>query len=119
MTKQHLDYEDRCEQQYRRLRSRNPVCVGCSESNPFCLELHHIGREKHHDDVSIVCRNCHRKLTEEQKGHIPPNASEPTGQLATIGHYLHGLCDLLAMILETLRKFAEWLISEAQRGEPA
>ncbi len=119
MSKQHLDHEDRLEQQYRRLGTRNPSCVVCGESNPFCLELHHIGREKHHDDVSIVCRNCHRKLTEEQKGHIPPNASEPTGQLATIGHYLHGLCDLLAMILETLRNFAEWLISESQCGEPA
>ncbi len=119
MKNQHQNHEDRLEQQYRRLGTRQPVCVECAEADPFCLELHHIAGRKHHDDVSIVCRNCHRKLTDQQHDHVPHTTAEPNGELATIGRYLLGLCDLLAMIVETLRNFGKWLISESQCGEPA
>ena len=114
MTKPHLDHEDRLEQQYKRLRTRSPRCVTCAESNPFCLELHHIAGRKHHEDLSIVCRNCHRKLTDLQKDHAP-EGTEPMGLLATIGHYLLGLCDLLAMVVTTLRQFGKSLIEAARR----
>ncbi len=114
MTKPPLDHEDRLEQQYRRLGTRKPNCVCCNESNPFCLELHHIAGRKHHDDVSIVCRNCHRKLTDQQHDHVPPISPEPSGEIATTAHYLLGLSDLLAMVVETLRKFGH-SINESKR----
>lgn len=115
MTKPPLDHEDRLEQQYRRLGTRQPSCVGCSESDPFCLELHHIGSKKQHEDLSIICRNCHRKLTDQQHDHVPPMTLEPSGELAKIGRYLLGLCDLLAMVVATLRKFGERLLNESKR----
>lgn len=115
MTKPHLDHEDRLEQQYRRLSTREPSCVCCNESNPFCLELHHIAGRKYHEDLSIVCRNCHRKLTDQQLDHVPPDFTETSGDAATVGHYLLGLCDLLAMIIETLREFGKSLIDESKR----
>jgi hypothetical protein len=34
--------------------------------------------------------------------------------LATIGRYLYGLCDLLVLVLNTLREFAKWLIESSQ-----
>ncbi len=115
MTKQHLDHEDRLEQKYRRLGTRQPVCVECAEADPFCLELHHIAGRKHHEDLSIICRNCHRKLTDRQFDHVRPDMPKRTSDLVTIGHYLLGLCDLLAMVIETLREFGKSLISESKR----
>jgi len=50
---------------------------------------------------------------------VPPDASPPIGMLATIGHYLLGLADMLAMIVEALRKFGKWLLCEASRTATA
>ena len=115
MTKPPRDHEDRLEQQYRRLGTRNPSCMCCNESNPFCLELHHVAGRKHHEDMSIVCRNCHRKLTDQQLDHVPPDVAEASREAAKVGHYLLGLCDLLAMVIETLGKFGKSLINEPKR----
>ena len=110
MSKKCSETTDRLEQQYRRLRTRNPVCVACSESYPFCLELHHLAARKHHDDVSVVCRNCHRKLSDGQHDHATIPTSETEGALTKIGHYLLGLADFLMMIVTTLREFGKQLI---------
>ena len=69
--------------------------------------------EVHQVDVSVVCRNCHRKLTNQQHDHVSPMVEEPIGKLAVIGHYLLGLCDLLAMLIDTLRDFARSLLNES------
>ena len=113
MAKQHVDADVRLEQQYRRLRTRNPVCVSCSEADPFCLELHHLAGQKHHDDVGIICRNCHRKLTNQQHDHTPSSVPETRGPMATIAHYLLGLADLLLMIVTALRDFGRQLMERA------
>jgi hypothetical protein len=104
--------DDRLEKQYRRLGTREPICVGCGESNPFCLELHHLAGQKHHGDTGIVCRNCHRKLTDQQHDHAPPTPSKPITQSATIGRYLLGVADLLLMIVNALRDFGKQLMGE-------
>lgn len=114
MAKQGLDCDDRLERQYRRLGTRNPVCVSCGEADPYCLELHHLAGEKHHDDVAIVCRNCHRKLTRQQRDHEPQGISSDNAPLATIGRYLLGLADLLLMLVETLREFGKQLMEYAR-----
>lgn len=114
-----LDHTDRLEQQYRRLRTREPVCVSCGESDPFCLELHHLAGRKHHDDVGIVCRNCHRKLTDQQHDHVPATVPEADGKLAAIGRYMLGLADLFAMIVNALRQFGSWLMQESRCAKSA
>lgn len=114
MTKR-LDDEDRKQQKLRRLGTQIPSCVACGESDAAVLEQHHIAGKKHSDDLSIVCANCHRKLSTKQCDHVPPESGKTVGQLGNIGHYLFGLADLLAMIVETLRRFAAWLISESRR----
>lgn len=102
------DFEARLQRTYRRLGTDRPACVTCGEANPFCLELHHIGERAHHDDLSIVCRNCHRKLTDPQKDRITVSATDSRDE--TIGRYLCGLADLLAMVAATLREFGERLL---------
>jgi hypothetical protein len=117
MTSKHLDKEDRLEQHYRRLGTHEPICVGCAETDPRCMEDHHIAGRESHTDTGQICRNCHRKLSDDQVDHAPRDQAQPLGQLAVIGHYLLGLCDLLAMVLATLREFGEWLINQARRVE--
>lgn len=53
----------------RRLGGRNPACSSCMEDDPRCLELHHIAGRKFSDDVVCLCRNCHRKLSDDQIDH--------------------------------------------------
>lgn len=108
-----IDRDDRLEKQYRRLGTREPMCVGCAESNPFCLELHHIAGQKHHDDLAIVCRNCHRKITDQQHDHESPPFTRPTVESAMIGRYLLGLADLLLMIVNALRDFGRHLLGQS------
>lgn len=112
MTKR-LDEEDRKQQQLRRLGTQNPCCVGCGEPDPAVLELHHIAGWKLDGDSAILCRNCHRKLSNKQRDHVPPTTAEPVGPLARIGRYLLGLADLLAMIVGALRNFGAWLVEQA------
>jgi hypothetical protein len=114
MSSKTTDQDRRLEQQYRRLGTRNPVCVVCGERNPFCLELHHIAGQKHHHDVSIICRNDHRKLTSQQHNHVADTDHSP---FVTIARYIDGLCDLLAMVIQTLRDFAKRLIESSRGGQ--
>ena len=108
------DKDARLERRLAKLGSRNPVCVLCGEDNPFCLEQHHIAGQHHHDDLSIICCNCHRKVTEQQKDR--PGAFVPAEYPISIGHYLCGLADLFAMLAETLKRFGEWLIGSEIKG---
>lgn len=117
MSKRRMDSDDRLEQHYRRLGTRKPICVSCGEQDVRCLELHHIGRKKHHTDVSIECCNCHRKLSDQQLDHAPLMAEEPSGNHAVIGHYLRGFCDSTQMSIDTLRDFGKQLLDESTRGD--
>jgi hypothetical protein len=122
MPKKPLDHQDRLERHYRRLGTRNPVCISCGKcdpAHPEIYELHHVAGKSQHGDVSVQCANCHRTLSDKQKDHGPPGPSQPSGKLAQIGHYLLGLADMLAMIVEALKTFGAWLISEARGAEPA
>lgn len=107
------DREARREQALKRLGTRNPSCVVCSENDPLCLELHHIAGQKHHDDLSIVCRNCHRKLSDQQRDH-PVDTPRQHPTMATIGHYLLGLADLFRLLAASLVQFGTWLIELGQ-----
>lgn len=104
------------EQRLRRLGTRSPSCVACGETDSRCMELHHVAGQKHHADTAIVCRNCHRKLSDQQLDH-PANVVGQNSMLATIGHYLLGLADLLVLLATTLVDFGKALIQAAQ--EPA
>jgi len=106
--------EARKENALKRLGTRNPSCTACGEADPRCMELHHVAGRKHHDDTAIVCRNCHRKLSDQQLDHTADLAGQ-NPMLATIGHYLLGLADLLMLLASTLVQFGRSLIDLAQQ----
>lgn len=105
--------EIRKQNQLEKLDHNKPVCVICGEDNPHCLERHHIAGRAYSDDLSIVCRNCHRKLSDDQKDHPKQIGKTPT-TLETIGHILLGLADLFALLVERLREYGSFLIETAK-----
>lgn len=118
MPTKHPDKEDRLEQHYRRVDTHEPRCVICGETDPRCLEKHHIAGRRYHDGTALVCRNCHRKLSDDQLDHAPNTRAQPVeGKLTAIGLFLLGLCDFLIMVVQTLREFGDWLISETPRAD--
>lgn len=116
MSEAQMRRETRRQKALDRLGTDNPVCACCSETDPACLELHHLEGEDFGATLVTVCRNCHRKLSEAQKDH-PAQLGEKPQSLETIGHFLAGLADLLVLLANKLREFAEYIIDYA-RIEP-
>ncbi len=111
--KDRLQKEIRKQRALERLGCNHPRCVRCGEADERCLELHHIAGRAYGEECAVVCRNCHRKLSDMQKDH--PVALEPDEPpyLEKIGHFLLGLADLLEMLIEKLREYGMLLIEAA------
>jgi hypothetical protein len=108
--------EARFQKAYERLGTTTPLCVKCNEDNPHCMELHHLAEHGLGKDTVIVCRNCHRKLTDKQKDH--PLAG-PQSINEGFGRCLLGIADLLELIIEKLREIGQFLMgSEYKRVAP-
>jgi hypothetical protein len=120
MSNQELTREKRRQRALERLRTNTPHCAECGETDWRCLEVHHIaGRDFDDDATAILCRNCHRKLSDDLKDHPPP-ASSPPNQFDRIGHFLLGLADLLTRLAEKCREYGQALIAYAETfAEPS
>ena len=104
--------EARKQKRLETLGSNHPVCIICGEDNAHCLELHHLAGQAYGDDLSTVCRNCHRKLSDDQKDH-PKAIGKPPHTFECIGHMLLGLADFFVLLIEKLREFGNLLIQSA------
>lgn len=105
--------ETRKQKRLETLGSNNPVCVICGENDWRCLEQHHIAGQAYGDDLCNVCRNCHRKLSDDQKDH-PKQIGNRPATLESIGHLLVGLADFLALLVIRLREYGQILIQTAK-----
>ena len=83
-----------------------------------CLEAHHIAGRKFDDATVIVCRNCHRILSNDQKDH-PPRIDGAPSLHERAGHFLKGLADLFALLVAKLYEFSDELIEFAKREAAA
>lgn len=112
MTDKELAHETRKQRRLEKLGSNSPLCGDCGEGDWRCLELHHVADFGCDDGTVILCRNCHRKVTDDQKGHpaFDPNADP---MLHAIGRFLLGLADLLRLAIEKLTTFGLALIERA------
>lgn len=112
MTDKELARETRKQRRLEKLRSNSPMCGECGECDWRCLELHHVADFDCDDGTVIVCRNCHRKVSDDQKDHPAfDHASDP--MLHAIGRFLLGLADLLRLAIEKLTAFGLALIERA------
>ena len=116
MTSTYPDAETRKQKALQRLGTQNPICKGCGEDDWRCMEAHHIAGKAHHDDTALLCSNCHRKVTDDQKDH-PTDADGEKTKLATIGHFLLGLADLFRLIAERLVEFGRSLLDFANEPQ--
>lgn len=112
MNEEELRREQRKQKRLECLGSNEPHCCICGEDAWQTLELHHIAGRKHDDTMVPMCRNCHRKVSDDQKDHpsFDPGADQ---MLASIGHFLLGLADLLTLILAKLHAFGLALIERS------
>jgi hypothetical protein len=92
----------------------NPRCGVCGEDDDRVLELHHPAGRKLDDAEVIHCRNCHRKVSDDQRDH-PAVDTSADPLLNTVGHFLLGLADMLRIIVEKLREFGSQLIERASK----
>ncbi len=105
--------DERREQDYKRLRTRNPVCVLCGyDKHPAALELAHIAPKGFHDDGAALCRNCHREISDGEKDY-PYSPETNNTKMETIGRYLLALAEWFRGIASTLEGFGQWLLEQA------
>ena len=112
MTEEQLKREQRKQRRLEALGTNEPRCCICGEDYWNSLELHHAADFGCDDTTVIACRNCHRKLSDNQKDH-PPFNPEADATLHAIGRFLLGLADMLRRILEKLTIFGEQLIDRS------
>lgn len=113
MDTEEFERERRKQRALERLGSNHPRCVYCGEADERCLERHHIAGRAYGEELAVVCRNCHRKLSDMQKDHPPALTDGEPPYLEKIGHFLLGLADLLEMLIEKLREYGMVLIEAA------
>lgn len=104
--------EARKQSRFEKLGTDNPVCGMCGETDWRVMELHHVADHKRDKATVLLCRNCHRKVSDDQKDHPRFSPSNDT-MLDCIGHFLLGLADMLRLIVEKLYAFGLALIERA------
>ncbi len=108
-----LGRERRKQKALQRLGSNDPRCVFCGEGDWCCLEFHHVSGHAYGEEGVVVCRNCHRKVSDPQKGHPPALTDAQPVFLERVGHFLLGLADLLEMLVALIREYGRELIEAA------
>ena len=112
MTDDEFRRERRKQKRLEALGTIDPRCGMCGERDWRTLEQHHIAGRRHDEALATLCRNCHRKVSDDQKDH-PAFNSQADPALAGIGHFLLGLADMLRIIVAKLYEFGLALIQGA------
>lgn len=110
-----LARERRTQQRLERLGTNTPSCVACGTDDVRCLEAHHVAGRLFDPLTCVLCANCHRKVTDDQKDHPEPR-SDTDAFLEQVGRFLLGLADMLRLVLDRLVTFGEALIERARTG---
>lgn len=112
------DEEKRRRRALQRLGTDAPRCCMCGEDNPHCLERHHIAGQTDGEETCIVCRNCHRKLSDKQYDQ-PGFAGHHSDMTGRIAQFLLGLAELLKLAADKLVEFARYLLDHTTDADDA
>lgn len=107
MTDQTHDAERQKQRALERLGTQHPVCLLCGEDNYRCLELHHVAGQAYDQITGILCRNCHRKLSDPTENRCAPD--DPP-LMERIGYLLLGLAQFLLALAERLTQAGQELL---------
>lgn len=108
-----LAAEARKQARLEKLGMNDPRCGTCGETDWRVMELHHVADHGRDEATVLICRNCHRKVSDDQRDHPAPD-SKADPVLDRIGHFLLGLADLLILIVAKLTEFGNALIARAK-----
>lgn len=109
--------ELRREADYRRLKSRRPICLHCGfEQHSAALEFAHLIPSKFAVGAGgALCSNCHRIVSDKEKDmSFKPGTDDP--DLETIGRYIDALGQWLERIAHTLQGFGAELLRRASES---
>jgi hypothetical protein len=113
MNEHKMKKEKRRQNALERLGTNQPRCIICGETDWRCLESHHIAGRNFDEATVILCRNCHRKPSDDQKDH-PKAATTPPDLFDRAGHFLLGLADFFVLLIEKCREYGHALIEYAK-----
>ena len=116
MNKAELARETRKQRRHEALGTNEPICGTCGERDWRCIELHHPSDYARDEATVLICRNCHRKVSDDQRDH-PAFNPDADKVLDNIGHFLLGLADLLRIIIERLYAFGQALIERSKSAQ--
>jgi len=104
-----FERDRRQQKRFEKLGTDDPRCGMCGEDNDCTLELHHVAGRKHDDLTVILCANCHRIMSDDQRDH-PAFDRSANNPMAAIGFFLLGLADMLRVVVRRLYEFGRMLI---------
>jgi len=115
-----LARERRKQKRLEKLGTNDPRCGTCGEFRWQCIEQHHPADYGRDETTVLVCRNCHRVFSDDQIDH-PAFDPDADPMLASIGHFLLGLADMLRTMVAKLSEFGLALIARSHhaKGEVA
>ena len=113
-----LAAEARKQARLEKFGTNEPRCGTCGETDWRCMELHHVADLGRDEATVLICRNCHRKVSDDQKDR-PAFDPHADALLDRIGHFLLGLADLLRLVVQKLIEFGNALIGRAKACERA
>ena len=90
-------------------------CIGCPQDDPLCLEIEHVAGRLHDDTVVLLCANCHRRRTADQRCDPSPGPN-PRNVFEVIGRWLLSMASYFELLKDTLRRFGLFLIDLAKQG---
>jgi hypothetical protein len=106
------DYERRKQSRLHKLGTNTPRCATCGNDDWRVIEEHHPDSRKRDKLVVLLCANDHRIVTNDQKDH-PAGIDGCDQFLLSVGNFLLGLADMLAIIIDRLYEFGGALIAFA------
>ena len=112
MNDKELAAERRKQKRLEKLGTNEPRCGTCGEGRWQCIEEHHPADYGRDETTVLVCRNCHSVCSDKQRDH-PAHNTNADPLLASIGHFLLGLADMLAIVLAKLSDFGLALIERS------
>ena len=90
-------------------------CTACPQDDPLCLEVEHVAGRLHDYTVILLCANCHRKRTADQRCDPSPGPN-PLNVFEVIGRWLLSVASYFELLKDTLRRFGLFLIDLAAQG---
>lgn len=88
-----------------------PACIYCGEDDPVVLEKHHAFGKGYSDDIVLLCKNHHAKITAGQNLVAPKARSKNASPVERLVYALLSFLLLLAEGIDNLIKICYELLA--------